>query len=106
VERFNAAGFAVLLYDNCNWSGSDGLPRQESIPALQQTDYYDTFNFATALPYVDPTQIVYWGTSFSGGNVIYAASVDKHIRAAIVQMPRGIRRNPVGRIQRRDSRIV
>jgi len=87
AERFNAVGFAVLLYDNRNWGDSDGLPRQESIPALQQTDYYDAFNFATTLPCVDPNQIVYWGTSFSGGNVIHAASVDKRIKAAIVQCP-------------------
>jgi hypothetical protein len=54
---------------------------------LQQTDYYDAFNFATTLPDVDPEKMVYWGTSFSGGNVIYAAAVDKRIKAAIVQCP-------------------
>lgn len=53
---------------------------------MQQTDYYDAFNFAITLPGVDPEQIVYWGTSFSGGNVIYAA-VDKRIKAAVVQCP-------------------
>jgi fermentation-respiration switch protein FrsA (DUF1100 family) len=31
--------------------------------------------------------MIYWGTSFSGGNVIYAAAVDKRIKAAIVQCP-------------------
>src|SRR6266536_719154 len=45
ASRFQAAGFALLLYDNRNWGESDGLPRQESNPALQQTDYYDAFNF-------------------------------------------------------------
>lgn len=54
---------------------------------MQQTDYYDAFNFATTLPGVDAERIVYWGTSFSGGNVIYAAAVDKRIKAAIVQCP-------------------
>ncbi|KAH8695378.1 alpha/beta superfamily hydrolase [Talaromyces proteolyticus] len=87
AERFHQAGFAVLVYDNRNWGDSDGEPRQESNPALQQTDYYDAFNFAVTLPGVDPERIVYWGTSFSGGNVIYAAAVDKRIKAAIVQAP-------------------
>jgi fermentation-respiration switch protein FrsA (DUF1100 family) len=54
---------------------------------LQQTDYYDAFNFAVTLRCVDTERIVYWGTSFSGGNVIHAAAVDKRIKAAIVQCP-------------------
>lgn len=36
---------------------------------------------------MDDTRIVYWGTSFSGGNVLYAAAVDKRIKAAIIQCP-------------------
>lgn len=87
ASAFHDAGYAVLLYDNRNWGDSDGLPRQESNPALQQTDYYDAFNYATTLPFVDPTKIVYWGSSFSGGNVIYAAAIDKRIKAAIIQAP-------------------
>ncbi|KAL6228972.1 hypothetical protein BDW75DRAFT_250306 [Aspergillus navahoensis] len=87
AERFHQAGFSVLLYDNRNWGDSGGEPRQESNPTLQQTDYYDAFNYAVTLPGVDPENIVYWGTSFSGGNVIYAAAVDKRIKAAVVQCP-------------------
>lgn len=86
ASAFHNAGYAVLLYDNRNWGDSDGLPREESNPALQQTGYYDAFNYAT-LPSVDPTKIVYWGTSFFGGNVIYAAALDKRIKAAIIQAP-------------------
>lgn len=75
------------MYDNRNWGDSEGEPRQESDPALQQKDYYDAFNYAITLPGVDPEQMVYWGTSFSGGNVIYAAAVDKRIKAVITQCP-------------------
>jgi fermentation-respiration switch protein FrsA (DUF1100 family) len=38
-----------------------------------------------SVPSIDQSRIVYWGTSFSGGNVIYAAAIDKRIKAAIVQ---------------------
>jgi cephalosporin-C deacetylase-like acetyl esterase len=31
--------------------------------------------------------MVYWGTSFSGGNVLHAAAVDKRIKATVVQCP-------------------
>jgi fermentation-respiration switch protein FrsA (DUF1100 family) len=54
---------------------------------LQQTDYYDAFNFVVTQTCVDVERIVYWGTSFSGGIVIHAAAVDKRIKAAIVQCP-------------------
>ncbi|KAF5721534.1 alpha beta hydrolase superfamily hydrolase [Fusarium globosum] len=87
AEAFQDAGYVVLLYDNRNWGDSDGLPRQESNPPLQQADYYDAFNYASSLPFVDKDKIVYWGTSFSGGNVIHAAAVDKRIKAAIIQCP-------------------
>lgn len=87
ADRFHKSGYAVLLYDNRNWGDSDGLPRQESNPPLQQADYYDAFNFASTLPCVDSSRIVYWGSSFSGGNVLYAAALDRRIRAAIVQCP-------------------
>ncbi|KAE8395652.1 Alpha/Beta hydrolase protein [Aspergillus alliaceus] len=87
AARFQEAGFGVLLYDNRNWGDSDGQPRQESNPALQQTDLYDAFNYTVTLPGVDPDRIAYWGTSFSGGNTIYAAAVDKRIKAAVVQAP-------------------
>ncbi|KAG7420068.1 hypothetical protein ACKAV7_003960 [Fusarium commune] len=87
ASAFHNAGYVVLLYDNRNWGDSDGLPRQESNPPLQQADYYDAFNYAANIPYVDKDKIVYWGSSFSGGNVIYAAAIDKRIKAAIVQCP-------------------
>ncbi|KAF7943359.1 hypothetical protein EAE96_011286 [Botrytis aclada] len=59
ADRFQQAGYNVLLYDNRNWGDSDGLPRQESNPNLQQADYYDAFNFAASFPSVDDTRIVY-----------------------------------------------
>lgn len=34
---------------------------------------------------MDQSCIVYWGTSFAGGNVIYASAIDKRIKAAIIQ---------------------
>ncbi|KIL85459.1 hypothetical protein FAVG1_11417 [Fusarium avenaceum] len=72
ASAFQDAGYVVLLYDNRNWGDSDGLPRQESNPPLQQADYYDAFNYAATIPCVDKDKIVYW---------------DKRIKAAIIQCP-------------------
>ena len=38
AEAFNAAGFAVLLFDYRYLGGSDGLPRQRIISAEQHDD--------------------------------------------------------------------
>lgn len=53
----------------------------------QSRDYLDAFNFAAALPDVDPTKIVYWGSSLSGGNAIVAASMNKSPVNIISQVP-------------------
>jgi fermentation-respiration switch protein FrsA (DUF1100 family) len=63
------------------------MPRLEVDPYMQQQDYLDAFDYAASLPDVDGDRIAYWGSSFSGGNVIVAAAVDKRIKAAVVQCP-------------------
>lgn len=87
AKRFQAAGYNALLYDNRNWFSSDGQPRNETDPALQTRDYLAAFDFAVSQPEVDPTKIVYWGSSMAGGNAICAAAVDHRIRAVISQVP-------------------
>jgi fermentation-respiration switch protein FrsA (DUF1100 family) len=54
---------------------------------MQQQDYLDAFDYAASLADVDGDRIAYWGSSFSGGNAIVAAAVDKRIKAAVVQCP-------------------
>ncbi|KAF7557090.1 hypothetical protein G7Z17_g900 [Cylindrodendrum hubeiense] len=87
AERFNAAGYGVLAYDNRCWGESEGLPRDEVDPSLQTRDYFDVFNFASTQPEVDAAKIVYWGSSMSGGNAICAAAVNKKIAGVILQVP-------------------
>lgn len=87
AERFHAAGYTVLLYDNRTWGNSEGKPRNEVDPVLQTRDYYDAFNYATTLPSVDPNKIVYWGTSMAGGNALVATAVNKCVKGVIAQMP-------------------
>ncbi|RYC88043.1 hypothetical protein BFJ63_vAg9066 [Fusarium oxysporum f. sp. narcissi] len=87
AARFNKAGYGVLTYDNRCWGESEGLPREQVDPTLQTRDYFDVFNFAVTQPEVDPTKVVYWGSSMSGGNAICAASVNHNIAGVILQVP-------------------
>ncbi len=63
------------------------MPRNETDPLLQTRDYTTAFNFAASLSDVDPTKIVFWGSSMAGGNVICAAAIDKRVRGVISQVP-------------------
>lgn len=63
------------------------MPRNEVDAVLQTRDYFDAFTYIRTLPDSDPSQIVYWGSSMSGGNAITAASVNRHIKAVIAQVP-------------------
>ncbi|KAF9771380.1 hypothetical protein IL306_010985 [Fusarium sp. DS 682] len=87
AQRFQAAGYGVLLYDHRNWGASDGLPRSETNPIQTARDYSDAFDYVASLDEVDTTKIVYWGTSMGGGAVLHAAAFDKRIRAVISQAP-------------------
>lgn len=85
--RFTQAGYTVLTYDNRCWGESEGMPRNYVDPILQLRDYVDAFDFASTHPSVDSARIIFWGSSMSGGNAICAATIERRIRAVIVQVP-------------------
>lgn len=87
AQRFQAAGYGVLLFDHRNWGASDSLPRKETNPIQTARDYSDAFDYVASLDEVDASRIVYWGTSMCGGSVLHAAAFDKRIRAVISQVP-------------------
>ncbi|KAF4339184.1 kDa in traX-finO intergenic region [Fusarium beomiforme] len=87
AERFQAAGYGVLLFDHRNWGTSDGLPRSETNPIQTSRDFHDAFDYVASLDEVDATRIVYWGTSMCGGSVLHAAAFDKRICAVVAQVP-------------------
>lgn len=87
AARFQAAGFASLVYDNRNFGQSGGLPRFEVDAVKQIEDYHDAITYAQTLPEVDPNRIAIWGTSYSGGNVLQVGAIDTRVKAVIAQVP-------------------
>ncbi len=79
------ANIAVLLYDHANTGESEGQPRQELDPVLQQRGYKDAITFLASLDEVDETRIGIWGTSYSGGHVLAVAAHDRRVRAVVSQ---------------------
>lgn len=87
AERFQKAGFAALVFDHRYWGASDGLPRHHTNHYEQTQDTHDVIYYASRRPDVDPTRIVLWGSSYSGGIAIMAGAVDPRVKAVVTQVP-------------------
>ncbi|TKA82504.1 hypothetical protein B0A55_01228 [Friedmanniomyces simplex] len=78
---------ACLIYDNRCFGASDGQPRAEVNPFLQRSDYSDAMTFAQLSPDINLDKIGIWGTSYSGGHVLWVGSVDRRVKAVLSQGP-------------------
>jgi uncharacterized protein len=87
AEALAEAGLDVLLFDYRGFGLSGGEPRQFAWPPRHREDYGAAVEFARGLDGVDPERIVLWGTSWSGGHVVYVAAADPRVAAVISQSP-------------------
>ena len=88
AEAFAEAGLDVLLFDYRCFGESSGEPRQLGLPSRHREDYAEAVRFARfSLDGVDPARIVLWGTSWSGGHVVYVGADDSQVAAVISQTP-------------------
>lgn len=85
--RFVAAGYACLLFDYRHFGDSEGEPRQLIDIDRQLADWKAAIAHARSLQDVDPTRVIIWGTSFSGGHVLATAAEDEKLAAVISQCP-------------------
>jgi dienelactone hydrolase len=87
AERFQAAGYACLVFDYRHFGHSEGQPRELLSIRRQREDWHAAVRFARSLPEVDGSRVVLWGTSFGGGHAIATAADDHKVVAAIAQCP-------------------
>lgn len=87
AEGFAAAGMDVLVFDYRGFADSGGGPRQQVAYRQQRADYHAAIRAARNLPGVDPSRIVLWGTSYSGGHVVPVGVTDGRIAAAVSMTP-------------------
>lgn len=87
AEAFAEAGLDALLFDYRCFGDSTGEPRQLGWPPRHREDYRAAVEFARGLGGVDAERIVLWGTSWSGGHVVYVAADDPRITAVVAQTP-------------------
>ncbi|KQV61563.1 MULTISPECIES: alpha/beta hydrolase [unclassified Duganella] len=101
AERFQAAGYACLVFDYRHFGGSDGTPRQLLDVGKQQADWRAAVEFARGLAQVDGRRVVVWGTSFGGGHAVHAGATVEGVSAVIAQclftdgLASGLAMNPI-----------
>ena len=86
-EFFSRAGYVVLAIDYRSFGESEGEPRGQLFPLNQVEDFRNGVSFLQRAEGVSRDRIGIWGTSNSGGTVIYAAAVDPRIKAVVAQVP-------------------
>ena len=98
AEIFARNGFVTLVFDYRFFGGSEGEPRNQVFPLEMVEDYRNAITWISELPEVDSERIGIWGTSLSGGIVLYTATFDKRVKAVVAQVPAIF--NPVIRYRR------
>jgi cephalosporin-C deacetylase-like acetyl esterase len=81
---------SCLVYDNRGFGASDtapGAPRHEILPYQQCSDLSDAITYAQTRKEVDADKIGIWGSSYSGGNVLWVGSIDRRVKAVLCQAP-------------------
>jgi dienelactone hydrolase len=106
---FAQAGYLAVTFDYRGWGSSDGrlIPtgdvpesdgkqpfqvaarelREVVDPLDQTTDLLNVIHWVHGEPLCDTSRIGLWGTSYSGGHVVYAAAVDHRVKAIVSQVP-------------------
>jgi fermentation-respiration switch protein FrsA (DUF1100 family) len=65
-------------------------------------DYRNAISWVCEQPEVDPQRVGIWGTSFSGGYVLYVGAFDRRVKAVVSQVPAV--GNPLSRHDRSPER--
>lgn len=87
VNRFVAAGYAVMEFDFPGWGLSGGWPRQDISPWRRVKAASAALAHLKSQPQVAAHRILVWGTSFGGGHVVDLATQHPDLQGAIIQVP-------------------
>jgi pimeloyl-ACP methyl ester carboxylesterase len=107
--EFARAGYLVVTFDYRGWGASDGRLllagsglhgkkgerftaevtelREVVDPLEQTTDLLNVIHWVHGEPQCDTARIGLWGSSYSGGHVVYAAARDPRVKATVSQVP-------------------
>ncbi len=105
---FARAGYFVMTFDYRGWGESDSRviltapaparPNHRFVAEVQEvrevvdpldmtTDLLNAIHWVQGEPQCDTARLGLWGSSFSGGHVVYAAARDPRVKALVSQVP-------------------
>jgi fermentation-respiration switch protein FrsA (DUF1100 family) len=87
AERFVERGMAALVFDYRHFGDSSGDPRQLIHIGRQHEDWQAAVEKARSLDGIDPDRIALWGSSNSGGHVVWVAARDDRVAVVVSQVP-------------------
>ncbi len=87
AERFVERGMAALVFDYRHFGDSSGEPRQLINIGRQHEDWRAAVEKARSLDGIDAERIALWGSSNSGGHVVWVAARDDRVKAVVAQVP-------------------
>jgi cephalosporin-C deacetylase-like acetyl esterase len=91
AERLTSAlPIACLVYDHRGFGSSDqkdNEPRNEVVPAYQNSDLQDAITYAQSREDIDAAKIGLWGYSYSGGHSLWVGAIDRRVKAVIAVAP-------------------
>lgn len=84
-RRLAAEGFVVLAFDYRGFGDSEGEAGR-LVPPDQVVDIRNALTYLQSRPEVDGARLALWGSSFGGANAVYAAAVDRRVKAVAAQL--------------------
>lgn len=87
ANLFRAAGFVTMVFDYRYFGDSEGEPRSQIFPLEMVEDYRNAITWVSEQKEVDSNRIGIWGTSYSGGLILYTGAYDKRVKAVVAQVP-------------------
>lgn len=87
AERFAAAGYACFLFDYRNFGASDGNKRQLINVSMQLEDWENAIEYVKKDNRIEGENLLLFGSSFSGGHVIWLSAHRNDVKATVAQCP-------------------
>lgn len=81
------AGYIALTFDGAYFGESEGLPRQQELPDVKETDIEGAVDFLESLPYVDNNRIGGLGICGSGSYMSVADVKEPRLKAITAVVP-------------------
>ena len=87
AERLTEAGFVTLVFDGTYFGESEGMPRQQELPDVKQSDIEGAVDYLESLPYVDAERIGGLGICGSGSYMSVAGVKEIRLKAITAIVP-------------------